>query len=89
MIRPSKPDYVGLALLLLEPLLEDPSQLLLDRETTCQGKRVWLRVQFSAKDKGRVLGRGGRTLQAIKQVLEAAASLAEERLHLDVYDLRG
>jgi predicted RNA-binding protein YlqC (UPF0109 family) len=89
VIRPSKPDYVGLALLLLEPLLEDPSQLLIDREVTCQGKRVWLRVQFSAKDKGRVLGRGGRTLQAIRQVLDAAASLAGQQLYLDVYDLRG
>ena len=78
------PDYLSLTRMLLEPLLEESSTMSVDCETTCGGKRVLLRVSFSQADKGRVFGRGGRTIQAIRQVLSATGELAQQRVQLDV-----
>jgi hypothetical protein len=80
------PDYQALARLFLEPLMDNAGSLVIDSEVTRGGHKVWLRVAFDARDKGRVFGRGGRTLQAIRQVLEATAQMAGQTLSLDVYD---
>ncbi|MDX2271641.1 MAG: KH domain-containing protein [Cyanobacteriota bacterium] len=83
------PDYAALTRLLLEPLVEDLTTLTVDREITCGGSKIWLRVAFDPKDKGRVLGRGGRTLQAIRQLLAAAAQMVQQQVHLDLYEPQG
>lgn len=83
------PDYPSLVRLFIEPLIEDPDSLSVDVETTCHHSRVWLRVTFAGQDMGRVFGRGGRTLQAIRQVLSAAAQLANQSLILEVSEPRG
>ena len=80
------PDYVGLTRLLLEPLLEEGGSLTIDCETTRGGKRILLRVSFSGENKGRIFGRGGRTIQAVRQILQATAQLAEQNVQLDVSD---
>jgi predicted RNA-binding protein YlqC (UPF0109 family) len=82
------PDYKALAHLLIEPLLSSAS-LQMDVETTCGGRKVWLRLAFDSKDRGRVFGRGGRTLQAIRQVMMAAAQLAGQSLYIDIYGEAG
>jgi predicted RNA-binding protein YlqC (UPF0109 family) len=82
------PDYKALAHLLIEPLLSSAS-LQTDVETTCGGRKVWLRLAFDPKDRGRVFGRGGRTLQAIRQVMMAAAQLAGQSLYIDIYGEAG
>lgn len=78
------PDYQALAHLLIEPLIS-PAKLRMDLETTCAGQKVWLRLAFDPKDRGRVFGRGGRTMQAIRQVMMAAAQLAGQSLYIEVY----
>ncbi len=80
------PDYDKLVRLFIEPLVDSPEAMAVDAEITCGGQRVWLRISFDAKDKGRVYGRGGRTIQAIRQVLGATAQLAGQRLYVDIYD---
>ena len=80
------PDYVGLTRLLLEPLLDDGSELKIDCETTRGGQCVLLRVSLDPDIKGRVFGRGGRTIQAVRQVLKASAQLADQNVQLDVGD---
>lgn len=47
--------------------------------------RVWIRVAFEGEDKGRVFGRGGRNIQAIRTVLAAAAATAGHSVYLDIY----
>jgi predicted RNA-binding protein YlqC (UPF0109 family) len=47
--------------------------------------RVWIRVAFEGEDKGRVFGRGGRNIQAIRTVLAAAAANAGHSVYLDIY----
>ncbi len=82
------PDYIGLIRQLMDPLVEDPGALVVDLETTCNRSRIWLRVSLQGQDMGRVFGRGGRTLQAIRQVLGTAAQMADQSLYLDVSEPR-
>jgi predicted RNA-binding protein YlqC (UPF0109 family) len=80
-----KPDYEGLVSYLMKPFLDSPEALKTDIERVPGKSRVTLRVAFSPEDRGRMFGRGGRNIQAIRTVLQATAALNEERVSLDVY----
>lgn len=82
----SGPDYPGLVNFLVRPLLESPDSLSVDCEQAKDNSRVWIRLAFEDTDKGRVYGRGGRNLQAIRRVLATAASTVGQSLYLDVYE---
>jgi predicted RNA-binding protein YlqC (UPF0109 family) len=82
----TSPDYSGLVQFLLSPFLESPESLYIDCEEANQNKRVWIRLAFEGSDKGRVYGRGGRNLQAIRTVLETAAATVGQSLYLDIYE---
>ncbi|NJL81828.1 MAG: KH domain-containing protein [Chloroflexaceae bacterium] len=79
------PDYLQLVRFLIEPFLESHQSLRLDCEPLKNQQRIWLRLAFESDDKGRVYGRGGRNIQAIRIVLQAAATLAGQSIYLDVY----
>jgi uncharacterized protein len=79
------PDYVGLVRFLVQPFLESPSSLKVDCEIIPSKPRVWIRLAFEGEDKGRVFGRGGRNIQAIRTVIEAAAKAAGQSVYLDIY----
>jgi len=80
----ASPDYAGLVEFLLQPLLDSPEALRVDCER--YGKqRVLVRVAFEQSDKGRAFGRGGRNIQAIRTVVQAAARAAGQSAHLEVY----
>lgn len=81
----SSPDYVGLVSFLVRPLLDAPDSLRVDCETSPNKPRVWIRLAFEGSDRGRVFGRSGRNIQAIRTVLQAAAQAAGQTLHLDIY----
>lgn len=82
----ASPDYSGLVEFLVSPFLESPDSLSVDCEQANQNRRVWVRLAFESADKGRVYGRGGRNLQAIRTVLETAAKAAGQTLYLDIYE---
>lgn len=79
------PDYIGLVKFLVTPFLESPDSLKVDCEVVSSRARVLLRVAFDGEDKGRVFGRGGRNIQAIRTVLQSIAQTTGYVLHLDVY----
>ncbi len=79
------PDYVGLVSFLLEPFLEDPKTLSIHCEQVASTKKLWLRVAFDTNDKGKVFGRGGRNIQAIRTVLNTAATNVNQSIYLDIY----
>ncbi len=84
-----QPDYVALVRFLIAPFLEVPESLAIDCETYARDKnRVWVRVAFSGTDKGRVFGRNGRTLQAVRKVVETAGKLAGQSVSLEVHGER-
>ncbi|MFQ3618571.1 MAG: KH domain-containing protein [Cyanobacteriota bacterium] len=79
------PDYVAVVKFLLEPFLESPASLKVDCEVLPRNSRVLVRVAFDGEDRGRVYGRGGRNIQAIRTVLQGIARTSGYSLHLDVF----
>ncbi|WP_225938189.1 KH domain-containing protein [Leptothermofonsia sichuanensis] len=79
------PDYAGLVRFLVEPFLETPESLRVDCEVSRSKAKIWVRLAFDGSDKGRVFGRGGRNIQAIRTVLEGVARSAGYAAHLDIY----
>jgi uncharacterized protein len=80
-----RPDYEALVRFLLLPFLEDPTALKVDAEFSAARSRVLIRVAFEGEDKGRVFGRGGRNIQAIRTVLEGVAQTAGHSAYLEVF----
>ncbi|MCG9892163.1 MAG: KH domain-containing protein [Thermosynechococcaceae cyanobacterium MS004] len=85
---PTQPDYVALVRFLVTPFLEYPESLTVDFESYASQHRVLVRLAFASSDKGRVFGRGGRTLHAIRALVEAAAALAGQTIYLEVFGER-
>jgi uncharacterized protein len=56
-----------------------------DCEYTIDRHRVWIRVAVASDDQGSAFGRGGRNIQAVRTVLQAAAATVGQSIHLDVY----
>ncbi len=79
------PEYIGLVRFLVQPFLESPNSLSVDCEISPSTSRVWIRVAFEGEDKGRVFGRGGRNIQAIRTVIAAAAAAVGHSVYLDIY----
>jgi predicted RNA-binding protein YlqC (UPF0109 family) len=82
----SKPDYDGLVRFLIEPLLESPELLSFDCEQISSTRRIWIRLAFEENEKGKVYGRGGRNIQAVRTVLQTAAQVAGDTLYLEIYE---
>jgi uncharacterized protein len=81
----SSPNYKELVEFLLVPFVESPKSLKVDCERSTSQSKVWVRVAFDSTDKGRVFGRGGRNLHAVRSTLAALAQLAGESIFLDIY----
>jgi hypothetical protein len=84
--QPANPDYTGLVRFLVEPFLESPESLRVDCEIQPRQSRAWIRLAFDDPDKGRVYGRGGRNIHAIRTVLDAVAKTVGQCIYLDIYD---
>lgn len=85
-LQEASPDYIGLVRFLVAPFLESPASLSVDCERSASKGRVWIRLAFEGADKGRVFGRGGRNIQAIRMVIQAVALAAGQSAHLDIYE---
>ncbi|MEO0489860.1 MAG: KH domain-containing protein [Cyanobacteria bacterium P01_A01_bin.123] len=81
----SLPDFEALVRFLVEPFLESREALSIDCEKLSHGSRMLIRVAFEGEDRGRVFGRGGRNIQAIRKVVEAVGSLSEIQVRMNVY----
>ena len=79
-------DYEALARYLMEPFLDKPEELKFHIESLSGGKKLWLRAAFNEEeDKGRVFGRGGRNIKAIRQTIMVAGKLEEMTVNLSVF----
>ncbi|HIK43984.1 MAG TPA: KH domain-containing protein [Leptolyngbyaceae cyanobacterium M65_K2018_010] len=81
----SSPDFSGLVKFLVEPFLDSPDSLRIDCERNAAQSKVWIRVAFSGDERGKVFGRGGRNIQAIRNVVRATAALWGWSAHFDVF----
>jgi predicted RNA-binding protein YlqC (UPF0109 family) len=85
----SHPEFSGLVRFLIEPFLDSPDSLKIDCEENEGKSKVWIRVAFSEEERGKVFGRGGRNVQAIRNVLRATAALSGWSAYFDVYGGNG
>lgn len=81
----TSPDYERLVSFLIKPFLDDPQSLCINSEVNQNKKKIWLRVAFDKSDRGKVFGRGGRNIQAIRTAIKTAAIAHAESVFLDVY----
>jgi hypothetical protein len=85
----SHPEFSGLVRFLIEPFLDSPDSLKIDCEENASKSKVWIRVAFSEEERGKVFGRGGRNVQAIRNVVRATAALSGWSAYFDVYGGNG
>ena len=83
------PEFSGLVRFLVEPFLDSPDSLKIDCEENASLSKVWIRVAFSEEERGKVFGRGGRNVQAIRNVVRATAALSGWSAYFDVYGGNG
>lgn len=79
------PDFPGLVRFLVEPFLDSPDSLRIDCEENPVQSKVWIRIAFKGDERGKVFGRGGRNIQAIRTVVRATAALSGWSAYVDVY----
>jgi len=82
----TSPNYAALVRFLVEPFLLSPERLKLDCEISQAGSRIWLRLALEEEDKGRLFGRGGKNIQAIRTLLQVVATQAGQSFNLEIYD---
>ena len=73
-------DLVGLVRTLVEPIVEFKDELEIIESD--QGDGVLIEVRVNEEDTGKVIGRQGRVIKAIRTLVRAAAARAG--LHVDV-----
>lgn len=81
-------NYVHLVRFLISPFLDAPELLKVDCETSPRTMRVLIRLAVEGDDKGRMLGRGGRNVQAVRAVVQAVAQAAGHLVHLEVFGIQ-
>jgi predicted RNA-binding protein YlqC (UPF0109 family) len=70
---------------LARALVDDPDAVSVDSFTEEDGTIV-LELQVAAPDTGKVIGRGGRTVSALRTVVKAASVKENKRVMVDVLD---
>jgi predicted RNA-binding protein YlqC (UPF0109 family) len=70
---------------LAEGLVDDPDGVSVEQFEEDDGTLV-LELSVAADDYGKVIGRGGRTAQALRTVIKAAAVNEDRRVLLDIVD---
>jgi uncharacterized protein len=78
-------DYEKLVRFLVEPFLENLEALSIHSEVNRSNNKIWLRVAFDKSDRGKVFGRGGHTIQAIRTTVQTSAAAHGESVFLDIY----
>jgi predicted RNA-binding protein YlqC (UPF0109 family) len=66
-------------------LVDDPEQVSVERFEEDDGMVV-LELAVGPDDYGKVIGRGGRTVQALRTVVKAAATHEQRRVLVDIVD---
>lgn len=70
---------------LAEGLVDDPEQVAVDRFDEGDGT-ILLELAVGPDDYGKVIGRGGRTAQALRTVVKAAGARDGRRVLVDIVD---
>ena len=74
----------NLLVLLVRPIVDEPDRV--EVEASESDTRVDLELRVSPDDIGKVIGRGGRTIRAIRTVVKAASVKVGKRVNVEVAD---
>lgn len=74
----------NLLVLLVRPIVDEPDRVEVDASES--DTRVDLELRVAPDDVGKVIGRGGRTIRAIRTVVKAASVKAGKRVNVEVAD---
>ncbi|WP_165044303.1 MULTISPECIES: KH domain-containing protein [unclassified Adlercreutzia] len=74
-------DIVGLVDVVVRPLVEFPDDLKLEGSESADGS-ILVEIRVNEEDAGKVIGRQGRVIKAIRTLARAAAS--REGVHVEV-----
>jgi uncharacterized protein len=72
----------NLLLVLARSIVEEPEKVEVSGTET--DSRVDLQLRVAPEDMGKVIGRGGRTIRAIRTVVKAASVKVEKRVNVEV-----
>ena len=72
----------NLPLMLARSLVEEPDKVEVSGTET--DSRVDLELRVAPEDMGKIIGRGGRTIRAIRTVVKAASAKLEKRVNVEV-----
>lgn len=78
------PNYVDLLGAIVRPLVDHPDDVVATERSTEGGVAIDFKV--NADDGGRVVGRGGETIRAIRLLLEFAGDMRGARVVADLED---
>jgi uncharacterized protein len=73
-----------LVLVLARSLVEEPEKV--EVSGTESDSRVELEIRVAPEDMGKIIGRGGRTIRAIRTVAKAASVRVGKRVNVEVPD---
>jgi hypothetical protein len=79
--RPT-PDIEGLVRFLVESLVDAPEAMRIDVQES--GDSVRYEITLDSEDVGKVIGRGGRIIKAIRTLARAAGSMDGRHVEVDV-----
>lgn len=65
-------------------LVDDPTQVRVSQDQ--RGGKTYIRLKVAKEDMGRVIGRQGRTANAIRTLLNVAATRSGKQAFLDIDD---
>jgi predicted RNA-binding protein YlqC (UPF0109 family) len=71
-------------LFLVQALVDDPDAITLDEEL--RGQKICYRLVVAEEDKGKIIGKGGRTARALRLLLGAGAAKQGMRAELEIVD---
>lgn len=74
-------EIAGLVESVIRPLIDNPDDLVIDARETEDGS-IFVEVRVNEEDVGKVIGRQGRVIKAIRTLARAAAS--STNIHVDV-----
>ncbi len=82
-------DLIALTETIIKKLVADPESVSIKEFETDEENTIQIEVLISTDDMGRVIGKGGKTINSIRTIVQAASSLTEEnkkvRINVESY----
>ena len=70
---------------ILSKIVADPSQIQIDEELNAEGETV-LNVTIPAEERGIVIGKAGKNIQSIRNIVSIIAKREDKRVRIKILD---